>query len=62
MIKKLLKVCRKIITSVFVLYGLNLILNSVNIIIPINIITVAVISILGFPGLFSLLMMFFVIR
>lgn len=62
MIKKIITIIRKICTSVFILYGLNLILASVNIIIPINLITIAAVSALGFPGLFSLVMMFFITK
>ena len=62
MIKKVITIIRKICTSVFVIYGLNLILSSINIFIPINIINVGVVSLLGFPGLFSLILMFFVTK
>ena len=62
MIRKVITLVRKICTSVFVIYGLNLILSSINIFIPINIINVGVVSLLGFPGLFSLILMFFVTK
>ena len=62
MIKKIGIVIRKVCTVVFVIYGLNLILSSINIFIPINLINVGVVSFLGFPGLFSLVLMFFVTK
>ncbi|HJJ16810.1 MAG TPA: pro-sigmaK processing inhibitor BofA family protein [Bacilli bacterium] len=62
MIKKLAIVIRKVCTSIFILYGLNFILNSINIVIPINVISILVVTLLGFPGLFSLILMFLIIK
>lgn len=62
MAKKIIKVISRICTAVFILYGFNLILSSVNIFIPINIISVGLITLLGFPGYFSLLLMFFITK
>ncbi len=62
MVKKIVTLIRKICTSVLVIYGLNLILSSINIFIPINLINVGVVSFLGFPGLFSLILMFFITK
>ena len=62
MIKKLAIVIRKVCTSIFILYGLNFILNSINIVIPINVISRLVVTLLGFPGLFSLILMFLIIK
>lgn len=62
MIRKLTLVLRKLCTAVFVLYGLNLILSSINIIIPINLINVGLVGILGVPGMFALVLMFFIIK
>lgn len=53
MIKLILNIIKRIIVSAFLLYGFNLIVAPLNIMIPINIITVLVISILGLPALFS---------
>lgn len=61
MLKKLMIVVRKVCTAIFILYGFNLILSAVNVIIPINIINVALVTVLGFPGLFVLVLMFFII-
>ncbi len=62
MIKKLVIVIRKVCTSIFILYGLNFILSSINIVIPINAISILVVTLLGFPGLFSLILMFLIIK
>ena len=56
MIKKIFEVIKKIIFSSFLLYGYNLIAVSFEIIIPINIITIAILTILGYPSLFSLIL------
>ena len=62
MIKKLVIVIRKVCTSIFILYGLNFILSSINIVIPINVVSILVVTLLGFPGLFSLILMFLIIK
>lgn len=62
MIKIIKTVIKKIIFSFLVLYSLNVIVNSINIFIPINIITLSVVSLLGVPGLLSLISIFFIIN
>lgn len=56
MLKKVFNTIKKIILSSFLLYGYNLIAVSFGIIIPINIITVGILTILGYPSLFSLIL------
>lgn len=54
MIKKILKILKKIIISIVVLYGYNLATQSFNLNIPINVITVTIVTIFdgsGFLGL-----------
>lgn len=54
MVKKLIKIIKKIIVSIIVLYGYNLATQSFNLNIPINIVTVLIITIFdgsGFLGL-----------
>ncbi|HCJ31629.1 MAG TPA: hypothetical protein DHV70_01880 [Firmicutes bacterium] len=54
MLKKLLKIIVKIIVSIVVLYGYNIIMQSFNLYIPINIYTVLIIALFdgsGFLGL-----------
>lgn len=61
MIKKIFKFFKRIIVSGFLLYGFNLIVAPLNIMIPLNIITVLALSILGIPALFGFLIILLVI-
>ncbi|MCI8777708.1 MAG: hypothetical protein HFI86_03185 [Bacilli bacterium] len=61
MLKKIFKFIKKIILSIFVLYGYNLISQSLGIIIPINFYTVLLLSILGIPALFALIFILVVV-
>ncbi len=54
--KKLLKWIRKIIISSFLLYGYNLLVQPLNLMIPINAITVLSVAILGVPALISMVL------
>ena len=56
MFKQIYDVLKKIVVSSFLLYGYNLIAVSLGIIIPINIITVLILVVLGYPSLFSLIL------
>ncbi len=47
---------KKIIVSSFLLYGYNLISVSLGLIIPINIVTVLILVLFGYPSLFSLIL------
>ena len=47
---------KKIILSMFLLYGYNLIAVNFNMVIPINFITVGSVYFLGIPSLFALLL------
>lgn len=53
MIKKVLTILKKIVISAFILYGYNLIAASLNLIIPINFITVGILTFFGIPALFA---------
>ena len=55
MIKKIYDIIKKIIFSIVLLYGYNLIAEPINVIIPINIFTIGIITIMGFPALFALI-------
>ena len=50
-------IIKRIVLSYFVLYGYNLIAINFNMVIPINIITVALIAVLGVPSLLALLLL-----
>lgn len=58
MLKKIVKVLKKIIFSSFLLYGYNILIEPLGLIIPINIITVGIISIFGIPALFSFILIY----
>ncbi len=61
MIKKIFQFVKRIIVSAFILYGFNLIVAPLNIMIPLNFITVLALSILGIPALFSFLIILLLI-
>jgi len=54
-LKIVLNLAKKIVISAFALYGFNLIVSPLNIIIPINIITVGILTVLGLPAIFTLI-------
>ena len=53
--KKMLGVIKKIVLSFVVLYGYNLIATNFNLVLPINIFTVSIITVLGLPSLLALI-------
>lgn len=55
--KKILILLKKLILGFVALYGYNVIAVNFDLMIPINIITVALVSILGLPALFSLVLL-----
>lgn len=61
MTSKIIKIVRKVCLAFVMMYGLNIILSSVNIFIPINIITICLVSLLGSPGVLSLVAIYFLI-
>lgn len=54
-LKKIYEMLKRIIISVFLLYSFNLVMSPLEIMIPINMITVVGITVLGFPALLSFL-------
>ena len=54
--KMLFQLVKKIIVSGFILYGYNLIAVNVNMILPINVITLLFLTFLGTPSLFALVL------
>ena len=61
MFKILFNLLKKIVFSVFLIYGFNIIAEPLNLIIPINIITVGAITLLGMPALLSLIAIYFIV-
>lgn len=55
MLKKIFSVLKKVIYSSFLIYGYNMVAAPLNLIIPLNLITVGLVMLLGFPSLISLI-------
>lgn len=62
MIKKIVNLMKKLIFAFLLLYGLNVCINSLNVVIPINVFTLGTVTFLGVPGLVSLVAMFFMTK
>ncbi len=60
--KKLKNFVKKVVFAFLLLYGLNYFITSLHIYIPINIITVGIVTLLGIPGLSSLIILFFIVK
>ena len=61
LVKKITKLLKKIIFSILVLYGYNVIAVPLKIIIPINYITVGSMTIFGVPSLFAFITIYYLI-
>lgn len=61
MIDKLIKISEKGILAFFSLYSYNLLAQNFNLIIPINMITVLVVTIFDLPGLLGLIFLYLLI-
>ena len=51
-------IVKKLVFSFFALYGISLIMGLLNIHVPINIFSVSVSAVLGFPGIISILLVY----
>lgn len=60
MLKKIFNIFKKVILAAFILYGFNLIMSPLSVIVPINFITVTTVTVLGFPGLLGLIIVMLV--
>lgn len=58
MLKKIYSLIKKIIVGAFILYSYNLLAVSFNLMIPINFITIGLVSFLGLPALLALVLLF----
>jgi len=61
MLNFFVSILKKIVMGFIILYGYNMIAVNFNLVLPINLITVFFVSFLGFPALFSLTMLYFII-
>ena len=62
MIKKMMFIVKKICFAFLFLYGINVVLSSLDIFIPINLSTIATVSLLGIPGYISLFAIHMIIK
>ncbi len=62
MVKKIVSLVKKFVFAFVLLYGLNLCINSLNVLIPINLFTLGTVTFLGVPGLVSLVAIFFMTK
>lgn len=61
MLNKILKIIKKIVFSAFLIYSYNLIAAPLNLIIPINIITITLVTLLGIPALLAFIVILLVV-
>lgn len=54
MFKFLLKIIKKVVIGMILLFGYNTFLSSLNLMIPINVITIVIASIFDVPGIIAL--------
>lgn len=52
--KKIVYVVKKVVMALCMLYTFNLIVGAVGVFIPINVISIGVVSVLGLPAIFGL--------
>lgn len=62
LIKMVISVIKKIIVAFLFIYGLDMMVSSLNIFIPINLFSVSVVTCLGVSGLISLVALFFIVK
>lgn len=55
--KKVLLFLKNIVLAPFIIYIYNLVASPLNLIVPINVLTVLVVGLLGIPGLVALLLL-----
>lgn len=55
----LIRLLKKIIFSLLIIYGIDLILKGFEIFVPINIYSISIVTLLGFPGLIMMALSFF---
>ena len=59
--EKVFSIIKRVIITILMLYALNLMISSLNVMIPINIINVAFVSIFGIPGILTLALLVLVL-
>lgn len=59
--KQIIKLFKKIVINAFLLYGYNLLVGPIGLMVPINFITISILTIFGIPSLFSLILILILI-
>ncbi len=59
--KKIILLVKKIVVAILMLYTINLIINQSGILLPINIFSIGLVTILGLPAVFGLFIIKFFI-
>lgn len=57
----IIRIIKRVVFAFITIYSLDLLLKGFNIIIPINIYTVLITTLLGFPGIIMLVLSFFLL-
>ena len=52
------KILKKIIFAIVIIYSLDLLIKNIGMLVPLNILTISIVSFLGFPGLITLAFLF----
>lgn len=55
---KIFKILKRIIIAAFFIYGYNILAQPLNIIVPLNLITIGYVAFFGVPGLISLIIIY----
>ncbi|MDD4187917.1 MAG: pro-sigmaK processing inhibitor BofA family protein [Bacilli bacterium] len=55
----ILKIIKKLMLAIVIIYGLDLLIQNLGVFVPLNLVTILLVSILGFPGLITLALSFF---
>lgn len=55
---RIFRLFKKIIIAAFFIYGYNILAQPLNIIVPLNLITIGYVTIFGVPGLISLIIIY----
>lgn len=59
--KFIIKLLKKVVVAICFIYAFNLVASGLDIFIPINLITIGVVTLLGMCGLLSLIAIYFVL-
>lgn len=60
--KIILFIIKRVILAFCLIYAFNLIVGGLNLLIPLNVITISVVSLLGMSGLLALVGVYFVLK